>query len=75
MHNLSSPSITLLPKTAVGIVDRAITPSQPGRIRFQGSFWNARFYNPNWNYAIHPGESITVVGRQGITLLVTLEEA
>jgi membrane protein implicated in regulation of membrane protease activity len=65
-----------LPKTnypAYGVVDKAIAPHQPGRIKFQGTYWKAELANPNYK-RIEAGELIQVVGLRGITWLVIPEE-
>jgi len=59
----------LFPGNVYGLVEKPITATQTGRVRFQGSSWKARFYSFN-TPPITGGESVRVVGRQGITLLV-----
>jgi membrane-bound ClpP family serine protease len=49
------------------VVVKAIEPFRPGRIRFQGSWWSARCKR---DITLLPGERVSVVGRQNITLLV-----
>ncbi|MDJ0705897.1 MAG: NfeD family protein [Leptolyngbyaceae cyanobacterium MO_188.B28] len=62
--------ITLLPYPEVGKVDTAISSTQPGRVRFQGSHWPARFYLSDYQGMVLPNDSVKVVGRQGLTLLI-----
>ena len=52
-----------------GVVDKAIAPNQPGRIKFQGSYWKAALADPNCP-RIEAGKPVQVVDMQGITLLV-----
>lgn len=67
--NTTSPVVKLFPLAVYGIVEKTITATQTGRVRFQGSSWKARFYHPDYPAAVS-GESVKIVGRQGITLLV-----
>lgn len=62
----------LLPKTNsldYAIVDKPIALHQPGRIKYQGTYWKAALADPSCE-RIEVGESVRVVDRQGITLLV-----
>lgn len=67
--NTTSPAVKLFPLIVYGTVEKPITATQTGRVRFQGSSWKARFYRSNYP-TVTGGESVRVVGRQGITLLV-----
>ena len=53
-----------------GVVERAITPSTPGRVYFQASYWPARLFQPDANSDLPPGAPVEVVGRESLTLLV-----
>lgn len=48
-------------------VDGEIKPDEKGRVYFRGSWWFARC---NQAVTLVPGERVTVVGVEGITLLV-----
>jgi membrane protein implicated in regulation of membrane protease activity len=52
-----------------GVVERTITPSTPGRVYFQASYWPARLSQPGVN-DLPPGTLVEVVDRKGLTLLV-----
>ena len=52
-------------------VERTITSDCAGRVYFQATYWPARFYDAACQLKAVPGESIKIVGRQGLTLLVT----
>ena len=69
--SLESPTkITLFPKPGKGIVEEIISKSQPGRVNFQATYWPARLYNPEQEVTLLPNTPVTVIGREGITLLV-----
>jgi membrane protein implicated in regulation of membrane protease activity len=53
-----------------GTVEETISPTQVGRIRFQGTSWPARFYNPNEQATVAPDDHVDVIARQGITLFI-----
>jgi membrane protein implicated in regulation of membrane protease activity len=53
-----------------GVVERMITPSTPGRVSFQASYWPARLVQPGAATRLQPGDPVTVVGRESLTLLV-----
>ncbi|MBD2234601.1 NfeD family protein [Phormidium tenue] len=65
-----SPSSDLTTFQGRGIVERTITPSIPGRVYFQASYWPARFFQPDAAGDLHPGAPVEVVDRDGLTLLV-----
>ncbi|NJL40854.1 MAG: hypothetical protein HC840_27475 [Leptolyngbyaceae cyanobacterium RM2_2_4] len=68
-----SQSITLFSKPETGKVEKTITSSESGRVKFQGSYWPAQFYYPSSHLSVNPDEVVTIVGRQGITLLIVPE--
>jgi membrane protein implicated in regulation of membrane protease activity len=59
-------------KPGYAVVDQPIAPHQPGRIKFQGSYWKAALADPNCK-RIEAGQPVQVVGLQGITQLVVPE--
>ncbi len=59
-------------RTHYGVVDKAIAPNQPGRIKFQGTYWKAELADPGFG-KVEVGEPVQVVGVQGIRLLVVPE--
>ena len=63
----SSAEKEVLGKKAV--VLEALTESQSGRVRFEGTTWTARAQE-----AIEAGREVVVLGREGLTLLVALSE-
>jgi membrane protein implicated in regulation of membrane protease activity len=60
------------PKTAR--VERTITAHSKGRVFFQGTYWPARVYETAEglvaDHDFHVSSWVTVIGRQGLTLLV-----
>jgi membrane protein implicated in regulation of membrane protease activity len=53
-----------------GTVSKSITSKQPGRIKCQAVYWPASLYKAQPNISLQPGQTVKVVGRQGLTLLV-----
>lgn len=49
------------------IVEEEIRPNQPGRVRFQSSWWPAKC---DGQITFKPGEVVHVVGLENITLIV-----
>jgi len=68
-------SIELFPQPEIGIVEMTISGNRPGRVKYQSTYWPARFLNPSCDpqgkMTFKPNEKVMVVGRKGITLLVT----
>ena len=54
-----------------GKVERTIAHDQSGRVYFQATYWPAKFCNSACQLKAFPGESIKIIGRQGLTLLVS----
>jgi membrane protein implicated in regulation of membrane protease activity len=52
-------------KTAV--VTEAITPENPGRVRYQGTTWKAISYTETFS----PGEKVEIIKEENLTLVVT----
>ncbi len=67
---LASHEIKLFSELGTGTVEETINPKYPGRVKYKATFWPAQFYNQQEQVTLLPNESVTVVGRQGITLLV-----
>jgi membrane protein implicated in regulation of membrane protease activity len=49
------------------VVEKAIQPGKPGRVKYQGVWWSARCLE---NVTLLPEQTVTVVGRMNLTLLV-----
>lgn len=72
-------SVELFPTPEIATVDLTISYDRPGRVKYQSSYWPARFFDSNTDsncaieqsIALKPKEEVMVVGREGITLLVT----
>lgn len=71
-HLFTSPQIQKLPQPLKAIVEEKITPDQPGRIKFDGTSWAAKFYHSHCDKTVQPGEKVWVTARQGLTLLICL---
>lgn len=66
----TSERIELFAQPGIGEVVKMITPNGRGRVKYRASFWPARLY-PDAQLQAGPSEQVIVVGRDGITLLVT----
>lgn len=51
-------------------VEKVITQEHPGRVKYQGAYWPAKLYQVDGRIAVLPGEAVSVVAIQGITLFV-----
>ncbi|MEO0456750.1 MAG: NfeD family protein [Cyanobacteria bacterium P01_A01_bin.114] len=60
----------LFPFQGRGVVDRAISPHQPGRVYFKATYWPARLSNQAITDSLKPGALVEIVGREGLTLLI-----
>ena len=60
----------IVPLKGKGKVEQEIKPLQPGRVYYRATYWPAQFSNLNCTAKVLPGDSVKVVGRQGLTLLV-----
>ncbi|MEG4503409.1 NfeD family protein [Microcoleus sp. F6_B4] len=49
------------------IVDEQIRPNEPGRVRFENSWWPAKC---DLDMTFQPGDVVRVVGIENITLIV-----
>lgn len=70
MDTLFTGTVKMFPQPLLGIVEQAIAYNQRGRVKFDGTYWPARFYNPDCQATVSPNQFVTVVAREGITLLV-----
>jgi len=66
----ASPEVEKLSETVVGIVEEAIAPDQPGRVKGMGTYWPARFYHSDCKITLKPNDRVSIVAMCGITLLV-----
>lgn len=70
MYLLEPLQTELFDPAREGIVEMAIAPQQPGRVRVMGVSWAAQPYIQIEQPALVAGISVKVVGRRGNTLLV-----
>lgn len=70
VYSTLSERIELFAQPGVGEVVKMIAPNGKGRVKFRASFWPARFYPESQTHAL-PSSQVAVIGRDGITLLVT----
>ncbi len=54
-------------------VDCSITAQDKGRVFYEGTYWPAQLYPAvaGATYALAPSSWVTVIGRRGLTLLVS----
>jgi membrane protein implicated in regulation of membrane protease activity len=68
------PAIELYKEPKTARVERMITPRLGGRVFFEGTYWPARLYDRAntmlEDYVMDVSSRVTVIGRQGLTLLV-----
>lgn len=69
-HHKVLPKPIRFGKPIMGIVAEAISPDKPGRVKCQATYWPAKFCQTNCQNTLEKSQSVTVVGREGITLLV-----
>jgi len=60
----------MFPKPQSAVVEEKITSNEPGRVKYKTTYWPAMLF-PDYSMTLAPGEEVAVVGRQGITLLVS----
>ncbi len=70
MDTLFISKIERFPQAQLGTVEEAISYKRRGRVKFDGTYWPARFYDPDCKATVGPDEPVSVVAIQGITLLV-----
>ena len=63
-------TIEIFPEPIFGTVEQAIAPHRPGRVQCLGTSWPARFHAKSYSIILYPEMLVTIVGIQGITLLV-----
>ena len=60
----------LAPFHGIAQVTKQIRPDHLGRIRFQATYWNAKFAASNQQHVAEPHTKVQVIGREGLTLIV-----
>jgi membrane protein implicated in regulation of membrane protease activity len=71
LSSLFDPStLRMFSEPLTGTVLQAIASSQSGWIRYAGTDWSARLYQPKHSIVIRPGASVSIVAIQGNTLIV-----
>ncbi|MEC4987538.1 MAG: NfeD family protein [Oscillatoria sp. PMC 1068.18] len=73
MSEVASTDVEMFAEPSLGSVEIAIAHDQPGRAKFRASYWPAKLYQTTPDLIptlLQPGQPVTVVGREGIVLLV-----
>ena len=65
-----TPETILFPQLSTGTVEQTISSTQPGRVKFQATYWPAQFYQSDYKETLSPNDLVAIVGRQGLNLLV-----
>lgn len=68
--NLPSEPFELYDPPIWGTITKPITPLHRGRVAAFASIWYCSFYHPDYYVSLEPGDSVLIVGRRGITLLI-----
>lgn len=58
------------PQPARGWVKKPITSTQPGRVKYQATYWPAELEASMENVTLHPDDAVEVIARRGIVLIV-----
>ena len=66
-RNLAQPSQISRP---LAKVEKAILPSEDGQVYFEGTYWRARFYDPDCQATVSVGDKVEVVVGDRLPLLV-----
>ncbi len=74
MDMLFQSSLEFFPKPGKGTVVQTITPEKEGRVKYQASYWPARLYGESRWVQADLDQSVIVLGREGITLLIQLDD-
>lgn len=64
------PNPSMFSEPIQGVVDCAVAQGRLWRVKFQGSYWFAKLYQPKEGIKMQPGEFVEVIAMEGITLLV-----
>ena len=60
----------LFPFPVEASVIETITATDKGRVKYQSTSWPARLYRAQSQAQITPGHAVSIIGREGNTLLV-----
>jgi membrane protein implicated in regulation of membrane protease activity len=60
----------LFPEAIEGVVEETISSLHPGRVECLGTYWPAQIYKFECQLTLIPEQTVCVIGRVGITLLV-----
>jgi len=62
--------LQFFPSAKIGTVSESISADRPGRVWCSGTYWPARLCVNDYPAALKPKAQVTVIGKEGITLLV-----
>jgi hypothetical protein len=70
MFPTSSVDVKRFSAPMPALVEETITTRHRGWVKFEGTYWFAKFYDPGTTVVALPGAVVNVVGRVANTLLV-----
>ena len=70
MYSFVPNKTQIFPSPVKGIVEKEIFGNQSGSIKYDGSFWRAKLHQTDDIKNIPVGQTVSVIGREGNTLLV-----
>ncbi|WP_144053607.1 NfeD family protein [Baaleninema simplex] len=70
MALFESTPYQMFPCPLSATVTNSVSPETAGRVFFKGTYWPARFYTLRPQTLVRPGQSVNIIGRDGITLLI-----
>ncbi|MGB3514984.1 MAG: NfeD family protein [Elainellaceae cyanobacterium] len=71
MDSFYRPDFQLFTHPGRGTVVETITTSQRGRVRYLSSYWPARLHQETPFTQLTPEQTVVVLGREGMTLLIS----
>jgi len=70
MYNFPDYQPEIFSTPLKGTVTKAIALNAPGRVKCMASYWPAKIYQVDRPVTLKPDQLVSVIGRQGLTLLV-----
>lgn len=71
MRNQNQIHSALRDIEGIGVVEKVISAQARGRVSYNGSHWFATLFQADGRDVLQQGEVVRVIGREGITLIVS----